>query len=107
MAVTNENRMEFVQLYVDYLLNTSITRQFDALSRGFHKVRSFAIHVYMPCQCRPNYYLSSESLLFKVVQTQSTTDCTILRTLDLQFEMSLLGTVIQTQTTPAYCRMLC
>ena len=37
-AVTNENRTEFVQLYVDYLLNTSIARQFDALSRGFHKV---------------------------------------------------------------------
>ena len=38
MAVTNDNRTEFVQLYVDYLLNTSIARQFDALSRGFHKV---------------------------------------------------------------------
>ncbi|XP_028396088.1 ubiquitin-protein ligase E3A-like [Dendronephthya gigantea] len=36
--VTNENRTEFVQLYVDYLLNTSIAHQFDALSRGFHKV---------------------------------------------------------------------
>lgn len=41
IAVTNINRQEFVDLYVDYLLNTSITRQFNALSRGFHKV-SFA-----------------------------------------------------------------
>ena len=39
VAVTNENKTEFVQLYADYLLNTSIARQFDALSRGFHKVR--------------------------------------------------------------------
>ncbi len=38
IAVTNENRTEFVQLYVDYLLNTSIARQFYALSRGFRKV---------------------------------------------------------------------
>ena len=39
VTVTNENKTEFVQLYADYLLNTSIARQFDALSRGFHKVR--------------------------------------------------------------------
>ena len=37
-AVTKLNKVEFVALYVDYLLNKSIERQFNAFSRGFHKV---------------------------------------------------------------------
>lgn len=38
VAVTNHNRKEFVVLYVDYLLNKSIERQFSAFHRGFQKV---------------------------------------------------------------------
>jgi hypothetical protein len=46
IAVTHENKAEYVQLYVDYLLNKSIERQFVAFKRGFDKVRlsvSFAL----------------------------------------------------------------
>ncbi|XP_028391449.1 probable E3 ubiquitin-protein ligase HECTD2 [Dendronephthya gigantea] len=38
IPVTNENREEYVDLYVDYILNKSIYRQFDAFYRGFHSV---------------------------------------------------------------------
>jgi E3 ubiquitin-protein ligase HECTD2 len=37
-VVTASNRQEYVDLYVKYLLDTSIRRQFDAFARGFHKV---------------------------------------------------------------------
>ncbi|KAI9319384.1 hypothetical protein BX666DRAFT_2025682 [Dichotomocladium elegans] len=36
--VTNENRQEFVNLYVDFVLNTSVERQFGAFRRGFYHV---------------------------------------------------------------------
>lgn len=38
VAVTGENRAEYVRLYVKYLLEDSIARQFDAFHRGFHSV---------------------------------------------------------------------
>lgn len=38
IPVTNENREEYVALYVDYILNKSVTRQYDAFHRGFHLV---------------------------------------------------------------------
>ncbi|ESN94683.1 hypothetical protein HELRODRAFT_68680, partial [Helobdella robusta] len=38
IAVTAENRDEYVQLYIDYLLNQSIYRQFQAFYHGFHSV---------------------------------------------------------------------
>lgn len=38
IAVTNDNREEYVALYVDYLLNKSVERQYDAFHRGFHLV---------------------------------------------------------------------
>ncbi|KAK5161629.1 hypothetical protein LTR04_004001 [Oleoguttula sp. CCFEE 6159] len=37
-AVTNENRHEFVELYVRYLLDTSVVRQFEPFKRGFFTV---------------------------------------------------------------------
>jgi ubiquitin-protein ligase E3 A len=37
-AVTNENREEYVSLYVDYILNNSVMPQFQAFYRGFTKV---------------------------------------------------------------------
>ncbi|KAF7726268.1 putative E3 ubiquitin-protein ligase [Apophysomyces ossiformis] len=36
--VNNENRKEFVKLYVDYVLNKSVERQFGAFKRGFYHV---------------------------------------------------------------------
>ena len=38
MSVTNENREEFVQLYLDWLLNSSIDERFRAFYLGFHSV---------------------------------------------------------------------
>ncbi|KAI1004803.1 putative E3 ubiquitin-protein ligase [Podosphaera aphanis] len=37
-AVTNTNRREFVDLYVRYLLDTAVTRQFEPFKRGFYTV---------------------------------------------------------------------
>jgi len=38
IPVTNANRAEFVQLYVEYVLEKSVAKQFGAFSRGFHRV---------------------------------------------------------------------
>lgn len=38
IELTNENRLEYVDLYVDFLLNRSIYRQFRAFYLGFHSV---------------------------------------------------------------------
>ncbi|KAI9834357.1 MAG: putative E3 ubiquitin-protein ligase [Thelocarpon superellum] len=37
-VVTNSNRREFVDLYVRYLLDTAVTRQFEPFKRGFYTV---------------------------------------------------------------------
>ena len=36
--VTNENKAEYVQLYVNYVLNSSCKTHFDAFKEGFLKV---------------------------------------------------------------------
>ncbi|KAI7863731.1 hypothetical protein BDF14DRAFT_1876193 [Spinellus fusiger] len=36
--VTDKNRQQFVDLYVEYVLNTSVERQFGAFQRGFYHV---------------------------------------------------------------------
>lgn len=38
VPVTNENKDEFVDLYVDYIFNKSVEKHFDAFHNGFHKV---------------------------------------------------------------------
>ncbi|ELK00919.1 Putative E3 ubiquitin-protein ligase HECTD2 [Pteropus alecto] len=38
IPVTNQNRKEYVQLYIDFLLNKSIYKQFAAFYYGFHSV---------------------------------------------------------------------
>ncbi|XP_043912584.1 probable E3 ubiquitin-protein ligase HECTD2 [Protopterus annectens] len=38
IPLTNQNRKEYVQLYVDFLLNKSIYKQFAAFYHGFHSV---------------------------------------------------------------------
>jgi len=40
ISVTNENRNEFVDLYVDWLVNTSVETQFFCFKKGFEKVVS-------------------------------------------------------------------
>ncbi|KAG6040838.1 hypothetical protein E4U41_006880 [Claviceps citrina] len=37
-AVTNSNRREYVELYIRYLLDTAVTRQFEPFKRGFYTV---------------------------------------------------------------------
>ncbi|KAK6097690.1 hypothetical protein MT418_001787 [Batrachochytrium dendrobatidis] len=38
IPVTNDNRVQYVELYVQHYTNESIKRQFQAFCRGFHKV---------------------------------------------------------------------
>ncbi|UIZ23250.1 hypothetical protein KXD40_003476 [Peronospora effusa] len=38
VSVTKNNREEYVALYVDYVLNKSVSRQYAAFHRGFHQV---------------------------------------------------------------------
>lgn len=38
IPVTNENRIAYVQAYVEYVLDVSVTEQFEAFQRGFRKV---------------------------------------------------------------------
>jgi E3 ubiquitin-protein ligase HECTD2 len=37
-AVTNTNRREFVELYIRYLLDTAVAKQFEPFKRGFYTV---------------------------------------------------------------------
>jgi E3 ubiquitin-protein ligase HECTD2 len=37
-SVTNSNRREFVELYIQYLLDSSVTRQYEPFKRGFFTV---------------------------------------------------------------------
>jgi hypothetical protein len=38
IAVTHENKQEYVDLYVDFLLNKSVENQFKSFNQGFQKV---------------------------------------------------------------------
>ena len=38
IAVTDDNKQHYVDLYVRHLLETSIQQQFDAFQRGFKRV---------------------------------------------------------------------
>lgn len=38
IPVTHENKHEYVELYVDFLLNKSVENQFKAFNQGFQKV---------------------------------------------------------------------
>jgi hypothetical protein len=38
ISVTNENLEEYIALYVDYMLNKSVEKQFEAFSKGFMKL---------------------------------------------------------------------
>jgi hypothetical protein len=40
IPVTNENRAEFVELYIDLLVNSSVENQFSYFKKGFEKVVS-------------------------------------------------------------------
>ncbi|KAK2560307.1 putative E3 ubiquitin-protein ligase HERC4 [Acropora cervicornis] len=37
-AINSENRQEYVDLYIDYYLNKSVEKQFQAFATGFHRV---------------------------------------------------------------------
>jgi ubiquitin-protein ligase E3 A len=38
VLVTNENRIEYVEKYVDYLLNIKVEKEYQSFSSGFYKV---------------------------------------------------------------------
>lgn len=38
IPVTHENKEEYVEMYVDFLLNKSVENQFKAFNQGFQKV---------------------------------------------------------------------
>lgn len=40
ISVTNQNRIEFVELYLDWLINKSVENQFGYFKKGFEKVVS-------------------------------------------------------------------
>lgn len=40
LSVTNDNKQEFVDLYVDWYLNNTVTKQFEPFFEGFYKVIS-------------------------------------------------------------------
>jgi hypothetical protein len=49
IKLTNENRDEFVDLYVDYIFNTSVEKQFNAFKEGFDSVvEGSAIEIFRP-----------------------------------------------------------
>ncbi|ORX50733.1 HECT-domain-containing protein [Piromyces finnis] len=49
IKLKKENREEFVDLYVDYLLNSSISKQFNAFKEGFDSVvEGSAIEIFRP-----------------------------------------------------------
>ena len=41
IPVTHENKAEYVDLYVDFLLNKSVQNQFNAFNQGFQKVTEY------------------------------------------------------------------
>lgn len=48
-AVTNSNRLEFINLYIKYLLDTSVARQYEPFKRGFFTVcRGNALSLFRP-----------------------------------------------------------
>ena len=38
IPVTQENKKQYVNLYVDFILNKSVEQAFEAFSKGFHHV---------------------------------------------------------------------
>uniref|UniRef100_A0A8C1PIT7 HECT-type E3 ubiquitin transferase n=1 Tax=Cyprinus carpio TaxID=7962 RepID=A0A8C1PIT7_CYPCA len=98
IPVTNLNRKEYVQLYIDFLLNKSIYRQFAAFYHGFHSVcASNALMLLRPEEVEilvcgsPNLDMGS---LQRVVQYEgySKTDPTIRY---MSLEMLLFTLVLQ------------
>jgi E3 ubiquitin-protein ligase HERC4 len=38
LSVTQENKKQYVQSYIEYMFNKSVEQAFDAFSKGFHHV---------------------------------------------------------------------
>nr|AGZ20485.1 putative ubiquitin protein ligase [Penicillium janthinellum] len=68
-AVTNSNRREFVDLYVRYLLDTAVARQFEPFKRGFFTV----------CGCNSLSLFRSEEIELLVRGSDEPLDVTSLR----------------------------
>ncbi|XP_063683277.1 ubiquitin-protein ligase E3A-like isoform X2 [Bolinopsis microptera] len=70
IPVTSDNKHEFVSKYVDYVLNTSVSKQFDQFKKGFDMVAS---HSPLKSWFRPEelekLIVGTHKLDFKALQT--------------------------------------
>ena len=68
--VTNSNRYEFVDLYVKYILDTSVTRQYEPFKRGFFSVcEGNALSLFRPEEIEVLVRGSDEPLDVTTLQT--------------------------------------
>ncbi|ESA43584.1 hypothetical protein GE21DRAFT_3134 [Neurospora crassa] len=73
--VTNANRREYVDLYVRYLLDTAVTRQFEPFKRGFYTVcGGNALSLFRPEEIELLVRGSDESLDISALKSAATYD---------------------------------
>lgn len=73
--VTNSNRREYVDLYVRYLLDTAVTRQFEPFKRGFYTVcGGNALSLFRPEEIELLVRGSDESLDISALKSAATYD---------------------------------
>jgi hypothetical protein len=69
LAVTTSNRVQFVELYCNWLLNASVADQFAAFASGFHRVCGGpALSLFRWVGC---WWLCSQCCCMGVCQCQS------------------------------------
>src|SRR2546421_473062 len=74
-SFTNSNRKEFVDLYVQYLLDTSVAKQFEPFKRGFYTVcGGNALSLFMPDEIELLVRGSDEPLDISAVRAVATYD---------------------------------
>ncbi|KAI9303959.1 hypothetical protein BJ944DRAFT_203547 [Cunninghamella echinulata] len=72
IMVNNENRQEFVDLYVDYMLNKSVEHQFGAFKRGFyHMCGGNALSLFRPEEIELLVRGSEEPLNVELLQSRT------------------------------------
>ena len=73
--VTNTNRHEFVDLYVKYIIDTAVTRQFEPFKRGFFSVcEGNALSLFRPDEIELLVRGSDEPLDIKTLRTVAVYD---------------------------------
>uniref|UniRef100_A0A7S1CPI5 HECT-type E3 ubiquitin transferase n=1 Tax=Bicosoecida sp. CB-2014 TaxID=1486930 RepID=A0A7S1CPI5_9STRA len=73
IAVTNENREEWVELYIKYLMVDSVKDQYKAFARGFHKLASGpTLQLFRPAELEL-LVCGSQVLDFEALETEAAT----------------------------------